>query len=261
MNDSTTKHCARCGRDLPRSEFPQNRARKDGLSTYCKACTSAYNIERRAANPGMQSAYAADYRTRNGDKIRAWGRAHYAENRERIRTYQMEWLRQNPQAREQVRKGSARWYRANKQHAYAKARAWIEQNRDRVRSYWRKSATKRRAENPEQHRLQAQAYRDANREHLREWQRAYRHANMERMRQSWRLNRAKRRGAQRGQLVDLNLIWQRDGGICHICGGLVAPDDVHFDHVIPLSKGGPHTYDNIKVAHSACNLRKRDKLL
>jgi hypothetical protein len=209
----------------------------------------------------MQSAYAADYRARNGDKIRAWGRAHYAENKEQIRAYQVEWLRQNPQAREQVRRSSARWYQANKHRAYMKARAWAEQNRDRVRGYWRKSATKRRANNPEQSRAQAQTYRDANREHLREWHRAYRRANIVHMRLHWRLNQAKRRGAMRGQLVDYNLIWQRDGGICHICGDLVAPDDVHFDHVIPLSKGGSHTYDNIKVAHSVCNLRKRDKLL
>lgn len=60
--------------------------------------------------------------------------------------------------------------------------------------------------------------------------------------------------------VDYNLIWQRDGGICHICGGLVAPNDIHFDHVIPLSKGGPHTHDNIKVSHSLCNTRKGAKL-
>ena|SRR5438445_2833522 len=52
-----------------------------------------------------------------------------------------------------------------------------------------------------------------------------------------------------------------DGYNCHICGGVVAPSDVHFDHVIPLSRSGPHSEDNIKVAHSVCNLRKGDLFL
>jgi len=41
----------------------------------------------------------------------------------------------------------------------------------------------------------------------------------------------------------------------------IEPPDLHFDHVIPLSKGGPHTYDNIRPAHSWCNMRKGTKLL
>jgi hypothetical protein len=37
------KHCARCGKTKPRSEFFSNRARHDGLSGYCRPCQTAYN--------------------------------------------------------------------------------------------------------------------------------------------------------------------------------------------------------------------------
>lgn len=37
--------------------------------------------------------------------------------------------------------------------------------------------------------------------------------------------------------------------------------DLHFDHVIPVSRGGAHSMDNIKSAHAVCNLRKHDKLI
>jgi 5-methylcytosine-specific restriction endonuclease McrA len=47
-------------------------------------------------------------------------------------------------------------------------------------------------------------------------------------------------------------LWQRDGGMCHLClrpveGGW------HLDHVIPLSRGGKHSYANCAVSHPRCN--------
>lgn len=61
--------------------------------------------------------------------------------------------------------------------------------------------------------------------------------------------------------VNYSAIWERDKGICYLCGQPIDRSDVHFDHVIPLSKGGPHTSDNIRAAHSSCNLRKADKII
>ena len=49
---------------------------------------------------------------------------------------------------------------------------------------------------------------------------------------------------------------QRDGLWCHLCGGDVEPHDVHVDHVVPLSRGGDSSPENLKVSHSRCNLLK-----
>ena len=32
-----------------------------------------------------------------------------------------------------------------------------------------------------------------------------------------------------------------------------------LDHIIPLSKGGSHTWDNVQLAHMGCNAGKCDK--
>ena len=32
------------------------------------------------------------------------------------------------------------------------------------------------------------------------------------------------------------------------------------DHVVPLAKGGTHTWDNVKLAHFRCNTLKRDNM-
>lgn len=55
------------------------------------------------------------------------------------------------------------------------------------------------------------------------------------------------------------LVLERDGLICQLCGGKVEPSDVHLDHVKPWSKGGQHTMANLQVTHSLCNMRKAAK--
>lgn len=48
-------------------------------------------------------------------------------------------------------------------------------------------------------------------------------------------------------------VYERDGGACVLCGW---NQDLHFDHVIPHSKGGADTVENLRLLCSACNLRK-----
>jgi hypothetical protein len=53
-------------------------------------------------------------------------------------------------------------------------------------------------------------------------------------------------------------VWKRDGGKCVKCG---ATDDLHFDHIIPFSKGGSsNSPDNIQLLCGRHNLQKRDKI-
>ena len=37
-------------------------------------------------------------------------------------------------------------------------------------------------------------------------------------------------------------------------------DDVHVDHIVPISKGGTHTYENLQILSAVENLRKGAKL-
>ena len=54
--ETATKKCAKCGRELPVSEFYANKKAKDGLHSYCKECIrerrknkrNAVKIERKA---------------------------------------------------------------------------------------------------------------------------------------------------------------------------------------------------------------------
>ncbi|CAN1550038.1 McrA Restriction endonuclease [Rhabdaerophilaceae bacterium] len=52
-------------------------------------------------------------------------------------------------------------------------------------------------------------------------------------------------------------VFLRDRFTCQYCG---SKEDLTFDHVIPRSKGGMTTWENVVTACSPCNLRKGDKL-
>lgn len=51
---------------------------------------------------------------------------------------------------------------------------------------------------------------------------------------------------------------RRDGYRCQYCG---SAKHLTIDHVIPRSKGGTHTWDNVAIACETCNHRKGDKFL
>ena len=53
-------------------------------------------------------------------------------------------------------------------------------------------------------------------------------------------------------------VWKRDEGKCAICG---AVDELHFDHIIPYSKGGTSLRaENIQILCARHNIAKRDRI-
>lgn len=74
---------------------------------------------------------------------------------------------------------------------------------------------------------------------------------------------AARRARKRNQFdehVDSQVVYERDNGTCRICGDPVLPYYFDLDHIIPLVRGGRHSYTNIQLAHPSCNARKGGRL-
>lgn len=73
--------------------------------------------------------------------------------------------------------------------------------------------------------------------------------------------------------IEIHKLYERDGGLCHICGGVCDWEDKRIiggnvicggkypsvDHVVPLVRGGKHSWDNVKLAHRSCNSKKGDE--
>ena len=49
---------------------------------------------------------------------------------------------------------------------------------------------------------------------------------------------------------------RRDGQICQECNKPVQDNEVEFDHIIPFSKGGRSTVENLRLVHKDCNRKK-----
>lgn len=60
--------------------------------------------------------------------------------------------------------------------------------------------------------------------------------------------------------VDRDRIIRRDDSTCYMCHRKLGKRDIHLDHVRPVTRGGSHTEDNIKVSCRPCNLRKGNRL-
>jgi 5-methylcytosine-specific restriction endonuclease McrA len=70
-----------------------------------------------------------------------------------------------------------------------------------------------------------------------------------------------------------NTVIQTYGTDCHLCGEAIDLDaprttgrpgwerSLHVDHVIPLSKGGDDTLENVRPSHGKCNIRKHNKVM
>jgi 5-methylcytosine-specific restriction endonuclease McrA len=54
------------------------------------------------------------------------------------------------------------------------------------------------------------------------------------------------------------LIYQRDDHTCQYCG---SQKRLTIDHVVPKSRGGQDTWENMVVACSSCNTKKGNTLL
>lgn len=67
-------------------------------------------------------------------------------------------------------------------------------------------------------------------------------------------------GARRERIPDevRAFVWERDEGRCVTCG---AKDDLQFDHVIPVARGGGASVDNIQILCGDCNRQKSDSIV
>jgi hypothetical protein len=163
-------------------------------------------------------------------------------NREAVLEQQRQWREAN---RETVRERNRRWYEANREEEQKRSRRRYEANREAARERNRR-------------------WREANREVKRERDRRWNEANPDKRRAHKHTRRARKRDAF-VEVVVPREVYERDNWTCHICDLRInkatsnvwpRPTSPTIDHVIPLAKGGEHSYANCKAAHLRCNTRK-----
>jgi 5-methylcytosine-specific restriction endonuclease McrA len=151
---------------------------------------------------------------------------------------------------DRLRENAATRYAANPEPVKERSAQWQKDNPEKVKIAAKKANAKYRAEHPEQVKADKAAWDNAHPERCRD----YTH---------------RRRVRLRDGIVEDFLateIFERDHYVCGLCDEPIDPflSNRHpmmasLDHIIPITKGGHHTRDNVQAAHLRCNLSKGNR--
>ena len=136
----------------------------------------------------------------------------------------------------------------------------VRRNRDAIN----KCQKEARQEHIEKARQREREYNEAHREERNKYTKFWRDTYPERRKTAMRNAIAKRKGASgKHSEREVREQFDRQQGKCYYCqcslGGYKEPT-WHADHVVPLSRGGSNSIDNIVAACINCNLRKHNRL-
>lgn len=169
-------------------------------------------------------------------------------NREQQRERSRRWRERHPEkAREEARKRARAAYWKDPEKHKACTRRWRRENKEKVSQY-----------NKEYYRQHASELLPKIRDRVAKWRKANREQYNWHMRQA----QHRRRKAKEGGVVyqsDFFMMCEIFDWKCAYCGSELTPETATIDHIIPLSRGGEHSINNIAPACSRCNSQKGDK--
>lgn len=120
------------------------------------------------------------------------------------------------------------------------------------------------------------AWAKANRQKVRDYQRQWEADNRPRLRILKARRASKRRALElnnQHQFYTEQQVLDMYGTCCYLCDkeiDLTAPrqsgaqgweTSLHIDHLVPISKGGSDSLDNVRPTHGQCNLKKGSQML
>jgi len=192
-----------------------------------------------ADNPDKSRAASKKWREANSDKVKAaaiaWRKVHPE--------YLKKWRKANP---EKARISDAKYRKAHPEKRSVACNKWKKAHPEKVKANY----AKWKKDNSEQVKANNLAWRKAHPERIKALWRAWRKANPDKVRSAVALRRAT------CEKVERTILFRRDEGRCHLCGKKVKINGWHLDHIVPLSKGGEHSYRNVAVACPRCNMQK-----
>lgn len=183
-------------------------------------------------------------------------------NKERLKQYRKQYYKKNKEYFVQYRQ-------KNQEHIKQQEKQYREDNREYLKE-WRK---KHYRENKEQEAERMKKWRAENKEHCRQYNKQYHQDNKERIRhrvKQWgkdnpekkNASSAKRRarklnasGSYTGE--DRKFLFNLANYKCQMLG-CIETENLHIDHIVPLSKGGRNDIINLQVLCASCNSSKND---
>lgn len=230
----STQICSLCKNAFPSTlEYFNKGGRANGLYSACKPC------QKLAADD-----WYIDHRQEHLQQTKSYTQSHPEIRRKAVRDYRL----RNPEKRKLQQRQSAQRRRLN-----GKARL------DYLKAKENGKAAARRKRHLDKHPGIRQKYVARYVQKLKELGKS-RHS-------VWKMNhpdsvanknRVSTIGRQQMKANGVTAIgiYERDGGKCHLCHHKVSRKSFSLDHIIPKSKDGPGTWENLALAHLRCNVKR-----
>lgn len=214
------KNCLSCQKWLPLNEYNTDNSKRDKLNIYCKLCRK----QKRAIKAKKFNARRREEYVKSPEKILERNKQWRNANKDEINRRCREKRAANP---EKYRKQDRDFYKNNREQIIEKTRQKRAKNPHKHR-YWNRRWSKR---NPEKRTIQRQKRRAL----LNKSNGAYTVEQWEQLKRKY-------------------------GYRCLKCNRHEPEIKLTGDHVVPLSKGGSNTIDNIQPLCIQCNSGKKDKI-
>jgi hypothetical protein len=127
------KRCTKCAVGKTYKEFSPDRRRKDGLQSWCKACSNAANLKRYRDNPKVRAdkkVYDVEYVNKNRDRKNLNNSIWSGNNRSAVREMGRRWKKSN-------RHKVASYVRKRQAAKLQRTPSWLNENQLReIESYY-----------------------------------------------------------------------------------------------------------------------------
>lgn len=267
MDSIPQKRCAKCQQDFPATTeyFRANKAGKYGVCNPCKTCS---RIEYAANHPkpptvkGMKrcskchewKSTDAFYASRKSGKLDSHCKVCRSLTRKAHRQEHKEFWQEYEQShKERIRQASKKYRDSHKEQLtldHQRYKSTSATYAERARA----SSKRWREKHPEQEKAARRQYEIARRHTPSRIQQRIAY-------------RQKRRALKRNQggsytAQDVSRQFERQKGRCYYCKGKIAigKGRCHIDHIVPLTRNGSNSPDNIVLACPTCNMRKYNRL-
>lgn len=214
------------------------------------------NLERRKA---YMKKWYRDNAERMSRKFREWQKAHFNERK----SYKIQWAKSHP---ESVKKSNRKQYFKNKTARYEYTKRHRLENKEHYQEYCRNYHKRTYPEKRFRLLIQTAQYAKAHPEVRRRAALNYKRRHPEKWKAQQKACRVRRRAKLRGADISDRFVnttirqWRKNKNFrCYYCSKVFPIKALHVDHIIPVSKGGNHSTDNICKACPKCNLTKQDK--
>jgi len=235
IDDIKYKECTKCKEWKSFDEYSKRTRGKLGIYSYCKKCYRKEFKEYYEQN----KEYYKEYKEQNKENTKKYNKEYYEQNKEHYKEYyeqNKEYYKEyKEQNKENTKKYNKEYYEQNKE----KVRVYREQNREKIKE----NENKRLKTDPE--------FR------LRKYIRRSNYTNLQRAIKYYLEGRVDKFPSKSPSRLLLKL-YEVQNHVCPYCSSDMR-DNIHIDHIIPLSKNGSNDVENLILCCSTCNLSKNAK--